>query len=84
MLLAGLLLAQGPALAQERDRSRMQRQEAPARERDSRESFSRERTERHQQQQQREQRFTREERDKLRQDVMDANREMRGRRQGRQ
>ena len=81
MLLAGLLLAQGTALAQERDRSRAERPEMQPRERNSRESFSRERVERHPQQ--REHRFTREERDQLRRDVMDANREMRGRR-GRQ
>ena len=78
LLLAVLLLPQGTALAQERGRQGAQRQEMPPRERNQRESFSRERAERHQQP--REHRFTREERDKLRQDVMDANREMRGRR----
>jgi hypothetical protein len=82
LLLAALLLSQGTALAQERGRQGVQRQELqPRGGRENRESFSRERAERHPQQ--REHRFTREERDKLRQDLMDANREMRGR-QGRQ
>ncbi|MDH4096413.1 MAG: hypothetical protein OEV81_16690 [Betaproteobacteria bacterium] len=82
LLLAALLLPQGTALAQERERQGLQRQEMQPRERNQRESLSRERAERHQPQ--REHRFTREERDKLRQDLMDANREMRGRRGGRQ
>jgi len=78
LLLAGLLLAQGPALAQRQDqeRARTERQAPPSRERDRRESLSRERSspdERH-----REQRFTPAERDQLRRDVMDANRSMRG------
>jgi Ni/Co efflux regulator RcnB len=82
LLLAAALLAQGTALAQGRERQDLRRQEMqPRGGRENRESFSRERAERHQQQ--REHRFTREERDKLRQDLMDANREMRGRR-GRQ
>jgi Ni/Co efflux regulator RcnB len=76
LLLAGFLLAPGPALAQ--DRERFMRQEMQPRERDRRESLSRERPaprERHQ-----DRRFTPEEREKLRQDLLDANREMRGRR----
>jgi len=78
-LAAGLLLAQGSALAQERDRSRFQRQEMQPRERGEREALRRERSdprERH-----REQRFTPAEREKLRQDLLDANRDMRGRRE---
>lgn len=80
LLLAGLLLAQGPALAQERERPRFQRQEAQPRERarEERSSMRRERVERGERH--REHRFTREERDKLRQDLLDANREMKGRR----
>jgi hypothetical protein len=76
LLLAGLLLAQGPALAQRQERTRTDRQAPPSRERDRRESLTRERSspdERH-----REQRFTPAEREKLRQDLMDANRSMRG------
>ncbi len=79
LLLAGMLLAQGPALAQSRERH--MRQELQPSERDRRESLTRERStprERH-----RERRFTREEREKLRQDLLDANRELRGRRERR-
>jgi hypothetical protein len=79
LVLAGLLLAQGATLAQERDRSRAERQETQPRDRDHRQSFGRERSdprERH-----REQRFTPAEREKLRQDLLDANREMRGKRE---
>jgi len=76
LLLAGLLLAQGPALAQQKDRTRAERQEPSSRERDRRQTLTRERSspdERH-----RDQRFTPAERDKLRQDLMDANQSMRG------
>jgi len=76
LLLAGLLLAQGPALAQNRERH--MRQELQPRERDRRDAFSRERPSPRERQQGR--RFTQEEREKLRQDLLDANREMRGRR----
>ncbi|MEX0638410.1 MAG: hypothetical protein WD155_06715 [Burkholderiales bacterium] len=48
LLLASLLLAQGPALAQERDRARVERQEAQPRERarEERSTMRRERMER--------------------------------------
>jgi len=78
LLLASLLLAQGSALAQGRDRARFERQEAQPRERarEERSSMRRERMERSEHR--REQRFTPEEREKLRQDLLDANRDMRG------
>ena len=76
LVLAGLLLAQGSALAQNRERHL--RQEMQPRERDRRESFTRERSSPRERQHER--RFTQEEREKLRQDLLDANREMRGRR----
>ena len=53
----------------------MSRQESQSRGEDRRQSFTRERTERAD----RQHRFTPEERRKLRQDLLDANREMRGR-----
>jgi len=81
LLLAGCLLAQGPALAQGRDRSSMQREQTQSRERDRRETLTRERPA--PREHRREHRFTPAERDKLRQDLLDANRDMRGGRQGR-
>jgi len=77
LLLAVACLASAPAHAQARDGQGAQGQKhglAPnERGRGAREAQRRERTER------REQRFTPEERQKLRQDLLDANREMRGR-----
>jgi Ni/Co efflux regulator RcnB len=78
LLLASLLLAQGPALAQDRgrdrDRDRVERREMQPR--DDRREMRRERMDRRER---REHRFTREEREKLRQDLLDANRDMRRR-----
>lgn len=76
LLLAALLLAQGPALAQRPDRDRLERREMQPRERlrDDRREMRRERIDRRER---REQRFTREEREKLRQDLLDANRDLR-------
>jgi len=76
LALAGLLLAQGAALAQRPERSQVERRQPPAQERDRRQSLSRERSA--PSDRQREQRFTPAEREKLRQDLMDANREIRG------
>jgi Ni/Co efflux regulator RcnB len=78
LLLASLLLAQGMALAQPppgRER-RVERQSLAPRERAGaeRKDARRERMDG------RERRFTPQEREKLRQDLLDANREMRGRR----
>jgi hypothetical protein len=80
LLLASLLLAQGPALAQVRERPRLERQDAQPRERarQDRSSMHRERMDRSERH--REHRFSREERDKLRQDLLDANRDMKRRR----
>ena len=77
LVLAGLLLAQGTALAQRQDRSNADRRQSQAQERDRRESLSRERST--PRERQREQRFTPAEREKLRQDLLDANRDIRGR-----
>ena len=78
LLLASILLAQGTALAQERKgrEARAERQGLAPREqaRDERKDARRERMDG------REHRFTPQEREKLRQDLLDANREMRGRR----
>jgi len=80
LLLAALFLAQAPAHAQERGLRgwQGQKQGLAPREREDREELRRERTERHEQR--REQRFTPAEREKLRQDLIDANRDMRRRR----
>ncbi len=76
LAIAVLLLAQGSALAQRQERSQAERRPSQAQERDRRQSLSRERSA--PSDRQREQRFTPAEREKLRQDVMDANREIRG------
>ncbi len=79
LLFAALLLAQAPAHAQDRGWRGQQGQKqgfAPP-QRESREMQRRERIERRDDR--REQRFTPEEREKLRQDLLDANRDMRGR-----
>jgi len=76
LLLAVLLLPQSPAHAQERGWRAFQGQKqgfAP-RERESREELRRERPERREVR--REQRFTPAEREKLRQDLLDANRDL--------
>jgi hypothetical protein len=80
LVLAALLLAAAPALAQERGGAGLQPQQLAPRERarEDRESFRRERVERAERRERH--RFTREERDKLRQDLLDANREMGSRR----
>jgi hypothetical protein len=76
LAIAVLLLAQGSALAQRQERSQAERRPSQAQPRDRRQSLSRERSA--PSDRQREQRFTPAEREKLRQDVMDANREIRG------
>jgi hypothetical protein len=77
LLLTAMLLA--PAYAQERGtRGPGQRDSFAPRERQDRESFRRERHERREER--REHRFTHEEREKLRQDIMDANKDLRRRR----
>lgn len=79
LLIAALLLA--PAYAQERgSRGPGQRDSFAPRERQDRDAFRRERSERRAERHERhERRFTREEREKLRQDILDANRDMRRR-----
>jgi hypothetical protein len=79
LMLAALLLAQAPVYAQDRDRSRFERRDAQPRERmrEDRREMRRERMDRRERH---EHRFTREERDKLRQDLLDANRDMKHRR----
>ena len=79
LLVAAVLLAHAPAYAQERGwrGSQAQKQGFAPREREGRESLRRERPERREER--REQRFTPEEREKLRQDLIDANRDMRRR-----
>lgn len=78
LLIAAVLLA--PAYAQERGaRGQGQRDSFAPRERQDRDAFRRERTERRDERAH-ERRFTREEREKLRQDILDANRDMRRRR----
>jgi Spy/CpxP family protein refolding chaperone len=79
VLLAALLLALAPAQAQDRGwRGKQERKQGfapPQREsRESRETLRRDRPERREER--REQRFTPEEREKLRQDLLDANRDM--------
>jgi hypothetical protein len=76
LLVAVLLLAQGPVCAQERGWRGFlgQKQGFAPRERESREELRRERPERREQR--REQRFTPAEREKLRQDLLDANRDL--------
>jgi hypothetical protein len=79
LLFAFLLLAQGSAFAQERTAREAQagRESLAPRERarqDQKEDARRQRMER------RERRFTPQEREKLRQDLLDTNREMHGRR----
>ena len=80
LLLAALMLAQAPAYAQDRGWRGQQgeKQGFAPREREGRDSLRRERTERREVR--REQRFTPEEREKLRQDLLDANRDLRRRR----
>lgn len=79
LLLAALLLAQAPAYAQDRGwrGQQDQKQGFAPREREGRESLRRERSERREVQ--RERRFTPEEREKLRQDLLDANRDLKRR-----
>jgi Ni/Co efflux regulator RcnB len=80
LLLAAAVLAAGPALAQPQERgTRAQKQSMQPRERirDDRREFRRERMDRRDGERGR---FSREERDKLRQDLLDANRDMKGRR----
>jgi len=75
-----MALAAWPALAQPQERgTRAQKQTMQPRERmrDERREFRRERMDRRDGERGR---FSREERDKLRQDLLDANREMKGRR----
>jgi hypothetical protein len=76
LLLAVLLLAQGPAYAQERSwrGAQGQQQGFAPREREGREELRRERPERREVR--RERRFTPAEREKLRQDLLDANRDL--------
>ena len=82
LLLAALCLANAPAPAHAQERGGRggpgQKQGLVPGERADREAQRRERAERREQR--REQRFTPEERQKLRQDLLDANREMHGRR----
>jgi hypothetical protein len=76
VLLAALLLALAPAQAQDRGwRGKQERKQgfAPP-QRESRETLRRDRPERREERH--EQRFTPEEREKLRQDLLDANRDM--------
>ena len=76
LAIAAALLAAWPATAQQQGRgAQAQKQSMQSRERmrDDRREFRGERMERRE-------RFSREERDKLRQDLLDANREMKGRR----
>ena len=80
LALAVALLATWPAAAQPQGRNaQMQKQGMQPRERmrDERREFRRERMDRRDGERGR---FSREERDKLRQDLLDANREMKGRR----
>lgn len=81
LLFGAILLAEAPAFAQERPGrgQQFQKQGMQPRERmrDDRREFRRERMERRDGERGR---FSREERDKLRQDLLDANREMKGRR----
>jgi Ni/Co efflux regulator RcnB len=81
LLLAAAVLAAGPALAQppEGRNAQMQKQGAQPRERlrEDRREFRRERMDRRNGERGR---FSREERDKLRQDLLDANRDMKRRR----
>jgi hypothetical protein len=82
LLFGAILLADAPAFAQERPGrdQQFQKQGLQPRERlrDDRRELRRERMERGDRDDRR--RFSREERDKLRQDLLDANREMKGRR----
>jgi hypothetical protein len=80
LLIAAVLLAQAPAHAQERGwrGAQGQKQGFAPREREDRETLRRERPERREAR--RDHRFTPEEREKLRQDLLDANRDMRRRR----
>ena len=79
LLIAAVLLA--PAYAQERGaRGQGQRDSFAPRERPDRDTFRRERSERREERSRDEHRFTREEREKLRQDILDANRDLRRRR----
>ncbi|MGH8708187.1 MAG: hypothetical protein ACREVD_09025 [Burkholderiales bacterium] len=76
LLLAALLLAQAPAHAQDRGWRGQQGQKqgfAPP-QREERDALRRERSDRREER--REQRFTPAEREKLRQDLLDANRDM--------
>jgi len=80
LALAAALLVAWPAVAQQQGRgAQWQKQGVQPRERarDERREFRRERMERRDGERGR---FSREERDKLRQDLLDANREMKGRR----
>jgi hypothetical protein len=80
LLVVAVLLAHAPAYAQERGGRGAQgeKQGFDPREREGREALRRERPERRELR--REQRFTPAEREKLRQDLLDANRDMRRRR----
>ena len=80
LLFAALMLAQVSASAQDRGwrGQQGQKQGFAPREREGREALRRERSERREDR--REQRFTPEEREKLRQDLLDANRDLRRRR----
>jgi hypothetical protein len=77
-LLAGCLLAQWPAPGQAQERSRAERQAPRSGPHERRESLTRERGD--QRERRREQRFTPAEREKLRQDLLDANRDLKRRR----
>ena len=80
LLVAAVLLAHAPAHAQEREGRGAQgeKQGFAPREREGREALRRERPERRELR--REQRFTPAEREKLRQDLIDANRDLKRRR----
>lgn len=76
---AAALAAAWPAHAQSQGRPQRQQGMQPQKASDGRQEFRRERTDRGEHMERRE-RFSREERDKLRQDLLDANRDMKGRR----
>jgi flagellar motility protein MotE (MotC chaperone) len=82
LMFVAALAAAWPAHAQPQGRPQGRPQQQgvqPQRANDGRQEFRRERTDRREQMEHRE-RFSREERDKLRQDLLDANRDMKGRR----
>jgi hypothetical protein len=78
LALAAALAAAWPAHAQQQGRGQQQSIQ-PRKANNERHEFRRERTDRGEHMERRE-RFSREERDKLRQDLLDANRDMKGRR----